>query len=98
MIKTICLWCVIARSIVSRITFRGPLLCYGHRMITENSSRVGIVATLRRSALAWRPHWRVGGVILLALFVQQLFLTYFAYSLKTIVNIAQGDPARPRLG
>ena len=67
-------------------------------MSTEDSSPVGIVATLRRSALAWRPHWRAGGVILLALFVQQLFLTYFAYSLKTIVDIAQGDTSKASLG
>lgn len=58
-------------------------------MITEVSSPIGLVATLRRSAMAWRPYWRVGLVILLALFVQQLFLTFFAYSLKVIVDIVQ---------
>ena len=67
-------------------------------MITEDSSAVGLAATLRRSATAWRPHWRLGLVILLALLVQQLFLTYFAFSLKVIVDIVQGDASRPSLG
>lgn len=67
-------------------------------MITEVSSPIGLVATLRRSAMAWRPYWRVGLVILLALFVQQLFLTFFAYSLKVIVDIVQGKSSRFSLG
>ncbi len=66
-------------------------------MMTDNSSPIGIVATLRRSALAWRPYWRLGVVILLALFVQQLFLTYFAYSLKVIIDIVQGNTSKPSL-
>ena len=63
-------------------------------MITEVTPPVGVVATLRRSVLAWRPYWRPGLVILLALFVQQLFLTYFAYSLKVIVDIVQGNASK----
>ncbi len=35
----------------------------------------GITAVLRRSAAAWRPDWQPGLLIVLALLVQQLFLT-----------------------
>ena len=49
----------------------------------------GITTVLRRSAAAWRPHWRLGLLIVLALLVQQLFLTFMAYCLKLIVDTIQ---------
>ncbi len=49
----------------------------------------GITTVLRRSAAAWRPHWRLGLLIVLALLVQQLFLTFMAYCLKLIVDAIQ---------
>ncbi len=49
----------------------------------------GIATVLRRSAAAWRPHWRLGLLIVLALLVQQLFLTFVAYCLKLIVDAIQ---------
>ncbi len=53
------------------------------------STGYGIAAVLRRSAIAWRPHWRLGLLIVLALLVQQLFLTFLAYGLKLIIDTIQ---------
>ena len=49
----------------------------------------GIATVLRRSAAAWRPHWRLGLLIVLALLVQELFLTFMAYCLKLIIDTIQ---------
>ncbi len=62
-------------------------------MTLQPSAPVGMIATLRRSLAAWRRHWRLGLLILLALFIQQLFQTFFAYALKLIVDSVQKGTA-----
>jgi hypothetical protein len=49
-------------------------------------SGYGMAAVLRRSARAWRSHWLLGLLIVLALLVQQMFITFLAYCLKLIVD------------
>jgi hypothetical protein len=49
-------------------------------------SGYGMATVLRRSARAWRSHWLLGLLIVLALLVQQMFITFLAYCLKLIVD------------
>ncbi|MEZ4643341.1 MAG: ATP-binding cassette domain-containing protein [Chloroflexota bacterium] len=66
-------------------------------MKSDTNQTYGLLAVLRRAVAAWRPHARLGVLIVAALLVQQLFQTFLAYSLKLIVDNVQSGQNDPPL-
>lgn len=55
----------------------------------EPPSHLTLGGVIRRTFRYWRPHGKLGALLLLMLFVQQLFHALFAFGLKAVVDSLQ---------
>lgn len=53
---------------------------------TAPATGMGIMTTLRHALAYWRPHWRLGLVLLVVLTLPQGFKAFFSYSQKLIID------------